>query len=89
MLMLQKFRSCSAQVEKDRERIENSLRSWGGFVTSGFVAETSLARGRISTSYAGQIKNLLSLLGNNYHSAELSQQSARGNAERNDRRLLP
>ena len=28
MLMLQKFRSCSAQVEKDRERIENILRSW-------------------------------------------------------------
>ena len=30
MLMLQKFRSCSAQVEKDRERIQNSLRIAGG-----------------------------------------------------------
>ena len=29
MLMLQKFRSCSAQVEKDRERIENSLLAGG------------------------------------------------------------
>lgn len=29
MLMLQKFRSCSAQVEKDREKIENSLLAGG------------------------------------------------------------
>ena len=28
MLMLQKFRSCDVQVEKDREGIKNSLRSW-------------------------------------------------------------